>query len=65
MGRNDEETSWIDDAFDDKKAAREEASSGMGGGMKVALGAGCLAAFVLIAVLVVLAVASLSALASA
>ncbi len=65
MGRIDEETSWLDDAFDEKKAAREEASSGMGGGMKAALGAGCLAALVLIVVLVGLALASLAALASA
>lgn len=53
-----EEFDWLDDPFNDKKAAQQEA--GMGGGAKAALGCGCL--FAVVAVVVLFIFAGVSAL---
>ncbi len=44
---------WLDDPFDDKKAA-EQQKARMGTGSKVAVGLGCLALFIVLCALVVL-----------
>lgn len=41
--KNDE-FDWLDDPFDEKKAAQEQARSATSGGTKIALGCGCLLA---------------------
>ena len=41
MGKN-EEFDWLDDPFDEKKAAREQVRASTSGGTKMALGCGCL-----------------------
>ena len=40
FGRNKEE--WLNDPFDEKKAARDREQAHMPGGTKAALGCGCL-----------------------
>ncbi len=50
MGKNDE-YDWLDDPFDEKKAAAERERAHMGGGSKVAVAVGCLAVIVLVVVL--------------
>ena len=35
---------WLDDPFDEKKAAQEQARAATSGGTKIALGCGCLLA---------------------
>lgn len=55
MRRDKEEFDWIDDPFDEKKAARDRERAAMSGGSKAALGCGCLvAAVVLIALAAVM-----------
>lgn len=50
MARKDD-YDWLDDPFNDKKASRQ---NGMSGGMKTALGCGCLLVIVGLVVLAVL-----------
>lgn len=50
--RNQEEFDWLNDPFDEKKAAREEAQMATSGGTKLALGCGCLLAVVGVVVLI-------------
>lgn len=47
MARN-EEYDWLNDPFDEKKAAAERERAHMGGGSKAAVAVGCLAVAVLI-----------------
>ena len=42
FGRNKEEYDWLNDPFDEKKAARDREQARMSGGAKAALGCGCL-----------------------
>ena len=45
-----EEYDWLDDPFDEKKAAAERERARMGGGSKAAIGCGCaLVVFVVLA----------------
>ncbi len=53
MARKDD-YNWLDDPFDEKKAARD--ANGMSGGAKAALGIGCLLVVVAVVVLLVFAV---------
>lgn len=46
-----QEYDWLDDPFSDKKSARK-----MGGGSKAAVGIGCVIAFVIVVVLLVIVV---------
>ena len=57
MGKK-EEFDWLDDPFDEKKAAREEAR-GMSNGTKLALGCGCLLVVAAIVALFAFAVMSM------
>ena len=50
MARKDD-FDWLDDPFDEKKAAKDELKAAASGGSKLALGCGCLLAIVGIAVL--------------
>ena len=50
-----EEFDWLDDPFDEKKAAREQVRFSTSGGTKMVLGCGCLLAVAGIVVLLVLA----------
>lgn len=50
MARKDD-FDWLDDPFDEKKAAKDELKAATSGGSKLALGCGCLLAIVGIAVL--------------
>ncbi|MBX9034746.1 hypothetical protein [Gordonibacter massiliensis (ex Traore et al. 2017)] len=52
MARKDD-FDWLDDPFDEKKAAREQAQAATSGGTKIALGCGCLAVVVGIVVLLI------------
>lgn len=62
MGKKQgEEYNWLDDPFDEKKAAAEQEAAHMGAGSKAAIGCGC-ALFVLCLVgLFVLLLGSLGA----
>ena len=56
MARKDkEEFDWLDDPFDEKKAAREQVQAATSGGTKLALGCGCLLVVVAVVVLIVIA----------
>lgn len=46
MSRNDE-YDWLNDPFDERKAAEERERARMGGGSKAAVAVGCLAVIVL------------------
>ena len=47
MGRRDkEEFDWLNDPFDEKKAARDQVQAATSSGTKLALGCGCLLAVV-------------------
>ena len=59
MGRSDDGYNWIDDPFDEAKAARDAARGPNG----AALGIGCILALVLLVALVVLGALLLGALA--
>ncbi|WP_101722559.1 hypothetical protein [Eggerthella timonensis] len=50
MARKDD-FDWLDDPFDEKKAAKDELKAATSGGSKLALGCGCLVAVVGIVVL--------------
>lgn len=52
FGRKDEEYDWLNDPFDEKKAAREREQAHMSGGSKVALGCGCLLAVIVLLAIV-------------
>lgn len=41
-----DEFDWLDDPFDEKKAAREQAQAATSNGTKLALGCGCLVVIV-------------------
>ena len=45
---------WLDDPFDEKKAAQDQARAATSGGTKIALGCGCLLAVVGVVVLIAL-----------
>lgn len=50
MARKDD-FDWLDDPFDEKKAAKDELKAASSGGSKLALGCGCLVAVVGLVVL--------------
>lgn len=50
---------WLDDPFDEKKAAAEQQQSGMTGRSKLFVGIGCLAVVLVIAVLAFMGVSML------
>lgn len=52
MGKK-EDFDWLDDPFDEKKAAREQVQAATSGGTKIALGCGCLVAVVGFVVLLI------------
>ena len=52
MGKK-EDFDWLDDPFDEKKAAREQAQAARSGGTEITLGCGCLAVVVGIVVLLI------------
>ena len=60
MGRK-EDYNWLDDPFDEKKAAQERAQAATSGGTKLALGCGCLLAVAGLAALAVFAFMHLTA----
>ena len=61
MGRTDkEEFDWLNDPFDEKKAAREQARAATSGGTKIALGCGCLVAVVGVVIIAVLMLAGIA-----
>ena len=47
MARKDD-FDWLDDPFDEKKAAKDEMRAATSGGTKLALGCGCLIAIVVL-----------------
>lgn len=53
MSRKQEEYNWLDDPFDEKKAAKEQQEAGMSGHSKALVGIGCL---VIVLILVLMAV---------
>lgn len=55
FGRKNEEYDWLNDPFDEKKAAREREQARMSAGSKTALGCGCVLVVALIVVMLVLA----------
>lgn len=61
MSRKDEEYNWLDDPFDEKKAAKELQQAGMSGRSKAIVGIGCLAVILILIVLVLLGVGMLGA----
>lgn len=64
MSRETEEYNWLDDPFDEKKAAHEQQEAGMSGRSKLFVGIGCLAAVVIVSLLAFLGVGVLGALVS-
>ncbi len=54
MSKN-EEYNWLDDPFDEKKAAADRERARMGGGSKAVVAIGCLVAIVLVIALIALA----------
>lgn len=52
MARKDD-FDWLDDPFDEKKAAREQVQAATSGGTKLALGCGCLIAVVVFVALII------------
>lgn len=64
MAKRDEEYNWLDDPFDEKKAAQEQ-QAGMTGRSKVLVGVGCLVIVLVLIVLAVLGVGMLGALVGA
>ena len=61
MARNNEEYNWLDDPFDEKKAAKEQQQAGMSSRSKLFVGIGCLAVIVVIALMVFVGVGALGA----
>ena len=53
FGRNKEEYDWLNDPFDEKKAARDREQARMSGGAKAALGCGCLLVVLVLVVILV------------
>ena len=65
MGRTDkEEFDWLNDPFDEKKAAKEQLRAATSNGTKFALGCGCLVAVVGVVIIVVLMLAGIADIAS-
>lgn len=50
---------WLDDPFDEKRAAQEQMQAATSGGTKIALGCGCLLVVATIVVLLVFASVSM------
>lgn len=55
FGRKNEEYDWLNDPFDEKKAAQEREQARMSGGSKAAVGCGCVLVVLLIVVMLVFA----------
>ncbi|CVH79388.1 hypothetical protein [Rubneribacter badeniensis] len=62
MARRNDDYDWLDDPFDEKKAAEERERAAVSGRAKAALGCGCLAALGLAVLAVVATVAALGSL---
>ncbi len=56
MAKKREEYDWLNDPFDEKKAAQEAEQARMSTGSKVALGCGCVA--IVVAIIILLCVAA-------
>ncbi len=56
MAKKREEYDWLNDPFDEKKAAQEAEQARMSTGSKVALGCGCVA--IVVAIFVLLGIAA-------
>ncbi len=59
LARNKEEYDWLNDPFDEKKAAREAEQAHMSNGSKLFVGCGCLVAVFGIIALLMLGAAQL------
>lgn len=59
MARKDD-FDWLDDPFDEKKAAKDEQRASTSGGTKLALGCGCLVAVVGLVVLLLFAIVNMA-----
>ncbi len=55
MAKKREEYDWLNDPFDEKKAAQEAQQARMSTGSKAALGCGCIAIVIAVAALLVVA----------
>ncbi len=62
MARRNDDYDWLDDPFDEKKAAEERERAAVSGRAKAALGCGCLAALGLAVLAVAAIVAALGSL---
>ena len=62
MARNDEEYNWLDDPFDEKKAAKEREQAGMSSRSKLLIGAGCLVVVLVLILLVFLGIGAFGSL---
>lgn len=65
MARNNEEYNWLDDPFDEKKAAKEQQQAGMSSRSKIFVGVGCLIVLLVLIVLVFMGLGMLGMMASA
>lgn len=59
MSKKNDGYDWLNDPFDEKKAAAEREQAHMGGGVKLGIGCGCLVVILLVLVCCVLAFAAL------
>ncbi len=64
MARNDEEYNWLDDPFDEKKAAKDQ-QTGMSSRSKIFVGVGCLVVVLVLIVLVFMGLGMLGMMATA
>ena len=59
FGKRKDEYDWLNDPFDEKKAAREREEARMSSGAKVGLGCGCLVIVIAIVILLLWGAAGL------
>ncbi|MEE0844834.1 MAG: hypothetical protein U0L71_01410 [Eggerthellaceae bacterium] len=62
MSRKQEEYNWLDDPFDEKKAAKEQQEAGMSGRSKALVGIGCLVVVLILVLMAVVGVGMLGVL---
>ena len=65
MARNDEEYNWLDDPFDEKKAAKDQQQTGMSSRSQIFVGVGCLVVVLVLVVLVFMGLGMLGMMATA
>lgn len=61
MARHEDEYNWLDDPFDEKKAAKEQQQAGMSGRSKLFVGIGCLVVVLALVLLALMGVSVLGA----